>query len=180
MHPSHAGRPIPPAAAVILDAAASNADVVSRLWRVLTDSIAALENGLKDPKVRLGDIAKATDVLLRSHQLLAGRATENIATNISITAAFSDEERAAIAFALDAELKHRELMNALDSGMSAAYDAEIHAVTMRYTAMLASGRYVPFASGDVIEPRALGPGDPLSPDELVQLAQWAQSKGVEL
>jgi len=100
------GKAAPPAAAVILDAAASNTQVVRRLWDVLTRAIDVLEAGLRDPEVRLGDVARATDVLLRSHNLLSGRATANVATNITSDLTLLDDDERRLIGNLTPEERH--------------------------------------------------------------------------
>lgn len=50
-------------------------EMAEKLWSTLTRAVKALESRLDDPGARLGDVARATEVLLTSHQLLSGQAT---------------------------------------------------------------------------------------------------------
>ena len=91
--PTHAQ---PKDAAVILAEVRSTPQVVARLWDVLSKAVDQLEAGLSHPGARLGDVARATDVLLRSHELLAGHATERsevTAELVNFTAGMSQDEQ---------------------------------------------------------------------------------------
>lgn len=49
--------------------------VVDKLWRAVTEGVDLVTAGLRDPKARLGDKARALEVLATQHALLSGRVT---------------------------------------------------------------------------------------------------------
>jgi hypothetical protein len=193
-HPSHADHPVPAAAAAVLDTARSTPEVVARLWDVLTRAIDTLETGLRDPQVRLGDVARATDVLLRSHALLSGRPTENVNTNLTL---MDDDERRLIdgltpekrhiyrAF-LEANVAAAEALAALSDDRRAAMGTAIETVWHEYLPDYDAG--IPWSTipqplraidpGPVVNVTPEPPPDPaaLTPDELAQLEQWFASR----
>jgi transposase-like protein len=57
--------------------AESREAVADRLWQTLVKAADAVEAGLA--KGRLGDVARALEVLVHAHELLAGHATQNVA-----------------------------------------------------------------------------------------------------
>lgn len=69
-------RPTPGVEAAIV---ASESAVVDKLWRAVTEGIDLVTAGLRDPRARLGDKARALDVLANQHALLSGRVTSRTA-----------------------------------------------------------------------------------------------------
>lgn len=61
---------------------ATREQAADRLWQTLQAATDAVEAGLRDPRQRLGDRARALEVLVHAHELLAGHSTENVAVGI--------------------------------------------------------------------------------------------------
>ena len=83
-----------------LDAAlaASRDDVVAKLWEAVSAGTAAVLDGLRDPRARLGDKAQALRVVSEQYALLTGRATERSETftyaeHRDVTAPSEDQQR---------------------------------------------------------------------------------------
>jgi hypothetical protein len=58
--------------------AASRADLARMLWQGVEAGVAAVLEGLHDPRQRLGDRARALEVVMNAHQLLTGGVTARI------------------------------------------------------------------------------------------------------
>ena len=174
--PSHAERGIPKAAARVLDAAASNSEVVGRLWETLTRAVDQLDAQISKPNARLGDVARSVDSLLKAHELLSGRPTDRTEVSaevVNFTAGMNPDEQVYIAKLLRQALTMSEALSGLTDAQMTMYQDEQRWLEERYVAL---------ARGEV--PLVLGPGpvnvtpdEPLTPDELAQLAQWAAKGG---
>jgi hypothetical protein len=67
--------------------AASRADLARMLWQGVEAGVAAVLEGLHDPHQRLGDRARALEVVMNAHQLLTGGSTSNVsAVNVNVNA----------------------------------------------------------------------------------------------
>jgi transposase-like protein len=155
--------------------------VVDRLWQTLVRATEAVEAGLADPRQRLGDRARALEVLVHSHELLRGGATENVAVavapaeNVVDMLALSEEQRETLRDALRAEIAKHEALERLSPGLAEQMDAEYRELGEKWR-RIAEGR----------EPLALGPGPvvidsdeaaPLTPTEKRQLTEWLKASG---
>lgn len=97
-----------PAASPII--AAAEQDVADALRAAHAKALAAVMEGLSDPKARLGDRARALEVLGEQLALAEGRATANINQNVhtsGFTNDLNDDERRALRGALNNELSRR-------------------------------------------------------------------------
>jgi len=71
--------------------------LVARLWSAVELATEQVEQGLRDPRARLGERAQALRVLVDAHALVAGEATQRVeSTNLNLSAgpAVSDQDRA--------------------------------------------------------------------------------------
>jgi hypothetical protein len=65
--------------------AASRQDLARMLWQGVEAGVAAVLEGLHDPHQRLGDRARALEVVMNAHQLLTGGSTANVSNlNVNI------------------------------------------------------------------------------------------------
>jgi hypothetical protein len=64
--------------------AASRQDLARMLWQGVEAGVAAVLEGLHDPHQRLGDRARALEVVMNAHQLLTGGSTANV-SNLNVT-----------------------------------------------------------------------------------------------
>jgi transposase-like protein len=167
---------------------ATRQQAADRLWETLQRATDAVEDGLKDPRQRLGDRARALEVLVHAHELIAGRATENVAMQVAPAEsvvdmlALSDEQRHDLANMLRQAIDMRETLERLSPGLGDQMDAEATALTAKWK-RIAEGREVPL----------LGPGAPLlgsgiiegeedaplTPAERSQLETWLQAIGYD-
>jgi hypothetical protein len=110
--------------------AASRQDLARRLWEGVTAGVDAVLEGLHDPHQRLGDRARALEVVMNAHQLLTGGSTSNVSSvNVNIDPNIDPEtgltytERDDLREWLDSTLaQHPELaadVNARVAGMDA-------------------------------------------------------------
>jgi transposase-like protein len=160
--------------------AESRSAVVDRLWQTLTKAAQAVESGLADPRQRLGDRARALEVLVHAHELLRGGPTERLETEATVSVVedlrLTSEQRDQLRSALRDQLTFTATLERLQPGMAAQMDAEYRAIGEKWH-RIAEGH----------EPLAIGPGiiegeaiedAPLTDLERAQLAQWARSAGI--
>jgi hypothetical protein len=84
---------------------ASEEAIAARLWETLALGLEEVRRGLLDPKARLGDKARAVEVIATQWQLLSGRATarsENVTLNLSPVDALTLQEQAELRDYIDA------------------------------------------------------------------------------
>lgn len=163
---------------------ATRQQAADRLWETLQRATDAVEQGLKDPRQRLGDRARALEVLVHAHELMAGRATENVAMQVAPAEsvvdmmALTEEQRRELANTLRRALDMRETLERLSPGLGDRMEAESIALADRWN-RIAEAR----------EPLALGPGiiegeviedAPLTRDEWRQLVAEGEAKGYTL
>ncbi|MDP8905607.1 MAG: hypothetical protein M3N29_09925 [Chloroflexota bacterium] len=103
---------------------ASREQVAERLWEAVVVGTEEVLRGLRDPKARLSDKARALEVVAREHALLTGRATSHALVAQWRAGSADDltsDEQAALRDALRAELARR----AGQSEASAATDEQL-------------------------------------------------------
>lgn len=179
--------------------------MAERMWRTLAVAVDRLDATLADPKARLGDVAKATEILLNAHRLLAGQSTENVAVGIGEVApaesgevapaesvvdmlALTQEQRDELVDALRAEISRHDLIERRRPDLVEQYDAEARQVSAalreRWQRVALTGETPPQLGSSELP--LLGPGDevpepaedaPLSDAEKEELLVWAKATG---
>jgi transposase-like protein len=108
--------------------------VAFELWQTFMESIALIKTMLRDPKARLGDVVRATEVLRDSHALLSGAATSRSETrtesmNLNVTVSAITPEERSEARRYVAQLRAQLGAGALDDverAIAAQLDMESH------------------------------------------------------
>ncbi len=87
--------------------------LVSRFAEAVNVGISAVLEGLKDPKTRLGDRARALEVVAAQHSLLIGdptarTANQNLNLSVNVADELSEDEQRALVASLRREMELRD------------------------------------------------------------------------